>query len=243
MISTEMTITEAKEIWGRVTSDWQKLPRGKRGIGSKRQIGQRLWLQTNQAIPFEEWFRDVVRKATHTPSVVRKATYAEQLQMNGENGKPVEKKLTISERYKALAMNHDLLPSDDMLGDLWNCAGVGTLGPLRSRLREHGFLFEKMQGGQWRVVERPTLKPKEVQHTLPIPAPSSGPLKVTSATVNGVQHIDSQPHEEQLIDAIRVGFARQNVLITETAGLIEARIGELTQIMTEVAQIMRETWK
>lgn len=195
-----MDAQTAKQTWANVQSAWTKLEPNERGEGSKKKIAYAIWLETDRVIPFEEWFRRMVKLAT----------YSNNANKAKDGPQPINK------RYESLAMRRDLLPADDLLGEMWNCAGEGTISPIRARLKKRGFAFERTPDGQWKVIARPA-----TQLTLPTQNQST----------------------DDNTNALREDIARQNTVIAEAVDRLEARINELAQINAEILQVMREVWQ
>lgn len=82
---------------------------------------------------------------------------------------------TYKSRYTALAMKHDVLPSDAILNDMWGC-GDGTLSSLRAHMKREGYAFEDVDGGGKRVIMRPAppvQKPPQPEQATLLTLPAS----------------------------------------------------------------------
>jgi hypothetical protein len=208
-----MTVDEAKKIWGQITSEWNKLPYQQRGEGSKKKLAAQHWAAGSRATPFDEWFGEMM-------ALMRQSSKA-------SNGRP-RRYLAM---YRDLAMRHSVLPHDDVLNDLWGCSADGTLSGVRSRLRKEGFQIIRIEGGQFKVLQRPPQRPakapKEAGEIWPLldglldpdPEPEAQTALIVELSPANAPilplHVLVENATNHLADVIRQEFAHLNINIVE----------------------------
>jgi hypothetical protein len=161
-----MDTETGRRLYKRIMSDARQASTDKGSTklvpGTMREAARNLWELQDTALDFNEWWSTVHTLGLRPyPGSAKNGAVTHHVKMANSN----DKHGTLIDRYRAVAMKHDILPLDEFIAEQWDC-DVATPGRMRSKLKNEGFVFEK-RNGVYAVISRPEHKPVPVQSVLP----------------------------------------------------------------------------